>query len=602
MSDFALLIVIFVGTLAVASVLRLGLRPEPGGKRPGLDARGLLLFVPVLTLLFSGAARDVLVPMQGALAIYLLCAIGEALGTSRLVRIVVVIGTGLVVHHAGVSIETVTLPMTDLYWDLGWLSPVLTVVWLWACSSLFGRAGSIPNVAYGMAGLSGLTFYLVCMMVPWATGESARWLALAVAGVSLAQLPSIGQTAPRSAVPSSYAMGFLIGCLAILGALKHTAALAALLPILVISVPLFGATYTYAAALRGRARGMHIGQRRQHLHELLLEQGYTPGQVFGVLMGVSAYTCMLGLGLVALIGQPAWLKLAVLVVGMTSGPFIFFVVMRMIAHGPPRPVTDETPAIDLFNVRLHPVTMDEALARAEQFIREGGPHMIVTSDTSAVVRAQDDEELRTIINEADLATVDGQGVVVCARLLNLPIAQRVAGVDMMQRLCEIAARLSQPVALLGAAPGVAEQAGRNLQEACPGLDIVYIHDGYFAEDEDAQIVADIRAARPMVLFVAMGIPKQEKWIKAHMEELNVAVSMGVGGSLDVLAGRVQRAPAWMRGCGLEWLYRTLREPRRLPRLAALPRMLMMTLHELATSPDPAMGLMDQPAVRGDDRP
>ncbi len=592
MSDLVLLSIIFVGTIAAASVLRVGLRPPPGQKQPRLEARGLLLFVPLLVLLAADAPGDLLVPVLGALAIYLLCAIGEALGTARLARILVVIVTGVIVYSQGVSIDTLKIPLSDVWFSLGWASPVLTVLWLWVCASLFGRAGSIPGVAYGVAGLSGVTFYLVCLMVPWATGDSARLLAIAIAGVSLAQLPAVGQVATRPAVPSSYAMGFLIGCLAILGALKHTAALAALLPILAISVPLFGATYTFAAALRGRARGMLIGQRRQHLHELLLEQGYSPGQVFGVLMSVSAYMCLLGLALVSLIGQPAWLKLLVLALGITVGPSFFFVVLRMLRHGPAPQMQDgEPPVIDLFNVRLHPVTMDDALAQAERFMSEGGPHMIVTSDTSAVVRAQHDEELRTIINEADLATVDGQGVVVCARLLNIPIMQRVAGVDMVGRLCEIAARLGQPVAMLGAAPGVADEAAQNLKQMYPGLEVVYTQHGYFGDDDEPRILAEIKEAAPMVLFVAMGIPKQEKWIKKHMDELGVPVSMGVGGSLDVFAGRVKRAPAWMRSCGLEWLYRTAKDPKRAPRLAALPRMFLMTVWELLMSPAPPSGVM-----------
>lgn len=148
---------------------------------------------------------------------------------------------------------------------------------------------------------------------------------------------------------------------------------------------------------------------------------------------------------------------------------------------------------------------------------------------------------------------------------------------MMARLCEICGRLNQPIALLGAMPGVAEEAARRLEEHYPGLRVVYHHDGYFSPEEEPAIVAAIREARPAVLFVAMGIPKQEKWIHRHMDELQVPVCMGVGGSLDVIAGRVKRAPAWMQRWGLEWLYRTALEPRRLPRLAALPRLFFMSL-------------------------
>jgi len=170
---------------------------------------------------------------------------------------------------------------------------------------------------------------------------------------------------------------------------------------------------------------------------------------------------------------------------------------------------------------------------------------------------------------------------------------------MMQELCGVAVRLGKPIALLGAAPGVADEAARKLQEMYPGLQVVYTHHGYFTPEEEPDIVRAIREARPAVLFVAMGIPKQEKWIKAHLDELQVPVSMGIGGSLDVLAGRVPRAPLWMRRCGLEWLYRTMREPKRLPRLAALPKLFLMTMHELLASPDPGAGITGRPATEQD---
>ena len=154
----------------------------------------------------------------------------------------------------------------------------------------------------------------------------------------------------------------------------------------------------------------------------------------------------------------------------------------------------------------------------------------------------------------------------------------------MEQLCEICARLGRRIALLGATPGVAEEAARVLEARYPGLRVTYCHHGYFAPEDEAGIVAEIQRAEPAALFVAMGIPKQEKWIRAHIDELQVPVCMGVGGSLDVIAGRVKRAPVWMQRWGLEWLYRTMLEPRRLPRLAALPRLFMMTLGKAVFSP------------------
>ncbi len=592
-TDLLLLGTTFAGTLGFASILRAALAGRQEHEPPRLDARGLLLFVPLVALFAMRAGEGLLVPMLGALAVYQLAMLSKVLHTPRSLRIVLVLGAAAVLHHYGVSIDSFRVPFTTITMPLGWASLPITAGWLLLCAVLFGRAATIPSVCYGVAALSGVTFYLVALMVPWAVGEPARLLALIVAGVSLAQLPAAGQISQLPSQPSGYAIGFLIGALAVVGALKHTAALAAVLPMLVISVPLFGATYTYVSALRG----MRIGQRRQHLHELLLDQGYSARQVFGVLMGLSAYLCLLGLLMVSLIAQPVWLKALVLVGGLMFGPLVFFVILRCLRRPDMAFAEGEPLEVEMFNVRLHPLSMEAALERAEGFIREGGPHMIVTSDTSAIVRAQEDEELRTIINEADLATMDGQGVVLCARLLNFPVSNRVPGVDMMEQLCEICARLGRPVALLGAAPGVADEAARVLEARYPGLRVTYRHHGYFAPEDEPQIVAEIQRAEPAALFVAMGIPKQEKWIRAHIDELQVPVCMGVGGSLDVVAGKVKRAPAWMQRWGLEWLYRTMLEPRRLPRLAALPRLFMMTLRKAVFSPgshDVGVGPADAP--------
>lgn len=573
MNDALLFGLIAAGTVGLASVLRAALSGEQEHDPPYLDARGLLLFVPLIVLLGAGASLDVLVPVMTGLALYLVVALGTVLGMPRGARVVLVLAAAAILFAHGVQIETFRIPFTAYTVALGPLSFPITAGWLLVCAVLFGRAGGIPSVSFGVAGITGVSFYLICRMVPWATGAAAQTLAVAVAAVCLAQLPRWGQVSHKPAIPSSYAMGFVIGALAVVGSLKHAAAIAALLPILLIGVPLFGATYTYVSALRG----MRIGERRQHLHEVLLQRGYSPRQVLGVLLGLAAYMGLLGLLMVTLIPQPPWLKLLVLLAGLAFGPPAGFLILRMMRRESPAEVTGDPVTVEMFNVRLHPVTMDEALARAEEFIREGSPHMIVTSDTSAVVRAQEDQELRTIMNEADLVTMDGQGVVLCARMLDFPVAGRVPGCDMMQRLCEICGRLEQPIALLGAAPGIAEEAAGILEQRYSGLRVVYQHHGYFDERDEPRIIEEIRRARPAALFVALGIPKQEKWIKRHMHELQVPVCMGVGGSLDVIAGRVRRAPEWMQRCGLEWLYRTAMDPRRLPRLAALPKLFLWTI-------------------------
>ena len=156
---------------------------------------------------------------------------------------------------------------------------------------------------------------------------------------------------------------------------------------------------------------------------------------------------------------------------------------------------------------------------------------------------------------------------------------------MVGEICKVAARLERSVYLLGAAPGVADKAAEKLQELAPGLQVAGCRDGYFKPEDEAAIVAEVAGLHPGALFVALGIPRQEKFIKQHMAALGVPVCIGIGGSFDVISGLKKRAPRWMQRTGLEWLYRVSKEPSRLPRLTALPRIVIMSFRELLRAPD-----------------
>jgi N-acetylglucosaminyldiphosphoundecaprenol N-acetyl-beta-D-mannosaminyltransferase len=179
-----------------------------------------------------------------------------------------------------------------------------------------------------------------------------------------------------------------------------------------------------------------------------------------------------------------------------------------------------------------------------------------------------------------MVTADGIGVVLSARLLNLPIFERVSGCDMVAAMCELSARRGYRLFFLGAAPGIAERAVENLRQRYPQMVVAGVHHGYFPPEEEEAIVEMIRRARTDILFVALGIPKQEQFIHRNMERMQAAVCIGVGGSFDVYAGAVKRAPLWMQRLGLEWLYRTACQPRRIGRLWAIPRLLYLTLRHL----------------------
>jgi len=225
--------------------------------------------------------------------------------------------------------------------------------------------------------------------------------------------------------------------------------------------------------------------------------------------------------------------------------------------------------IDFAGIKVDNVTIDEAVAKAQAFLASGRPHLIVTPNPEMIVAAQADEELRAIINAADLRVPDGISLVVVSKILGRPLKERVAGIDLMTRLCGLKAR----VFLLGSGEGVALEAARQLTGKNPGLQVVGTQDGYFSDDSG--VVKKIQSARPDIIFVGLGAGRQERWLNRHLPELGVKIGLAVGGSLDVLSGRKKRAPKWIQALYIEWLYRLLTEPQRWQRQLALPKFLWL---------------------------
>ena len=232
---------------------------------------------------------------------------------------------------------------------------------------------------------------------------------------------------------------------------------------------------------------------------------------------------------------------------------------------------------DIMGVRFDNVSMDEAVAAAAELIGRDCAACCVTPNSEIVYETLHDPGLRELVNSADLVLPDGSGVVLAARILGTPLKQKVAGIDFAEQLAGYLAREGLRLYLLGAKPGIAELAAQKLCERHPGLQIAGLADGYF-KDEQA-VVERIRAARADVLFVCLGAPKQELFMRAHREELGVRFMIGLGGSLDGFAGTVKRAPRWMRRLGLEWLYRLIREPWRFRRMLRLPKFIFAVVRK-----------------------
>ena len=227
------------------------------------------------------------------------------------------------------------------------------------------------------------------------------------------------------------------------------------------------------------------------------------------------------------------------------------------------------PGAVVLGVPLDDVTLGEAVDRCSELVeagrRTGRTHQVTTVNVDFIVNALDDPQLRRVLQESDLAVPDGMPVVWGSRLLGAPLRERVAGADLVPALAARAAQEGYRMFLFGSADGVAERAAALLEHRYPGAAVTGTAGPLFrrVDDMDPQVLEEIRAARPDILCVALGHPKQERWIARHRAALGVPVMIGVGGTLDFLVGAKRRAPVWMRRSGLEWAHRVATEPRRL---------------------------------------
>ena len=227
--------------------------------------------------------------------------------------------------------------------------------------------------------------------------------------------------------------------------------------------------------------------------------------------------------------------------------------------------------VEILGVNVDSITFEEALKKAENLVKTEGVSMIFTPNPEIIMCAKNDDEMRDILNSADICTADGIGVVYGSRILGTPVPERVAGFDLVCALLETLAKSGEGVFLFGAKPGVAEAAKAKMEEKYPGICVAGCHHGYFKPEDEDDIVQKINSSGAKLLLVCLGAPKQEKWIAKNLEKLNVPISIGAGGSLDVLAGEVERAPEIYQKLCIEWLYRALKEPKkRLPRIMKLP--------------------------------
>lgn len=228
--------------------------------------------------------------------------------------------------------------------------------------------------------------------------------------------------------------------------------------------------------------------------------------------------------------------------------------------------------IDVLGVGFDNLSMTEAVERGWELMRQRRAAYVVTPNPEIVMTCRKDPEAMAAVSGAALTIPDGIGIIYGAKLRRTPLKEKVPGIEFTTRLMERMAKESKSVFLLGSKPGVAEKARDRLTAAHPGLVVAGVHDGYF--QEDSPVVEQVNAVAPDLLLVCLGAPKQEKWMMRNAPRLDVGLMIGAGGSMDVFAGVVERAPQKWSDAGLEWLYRLKQDPRRIGRMAALPKFMM----------------------------
>jgi N-acetylglucosaminyldiphosphoundecaprenol N-acetyl-beta-D-mannosaminyltransferase len=217
--------------------------------------------------------------------------------------------------------------------------------------------------------------------------------------------------------------------------------------------------------------------------------------------------------------------------------------------------------VELFGVPTDVLTMEETILAARGLVRRGTPHQHVVLNAAKVVALDRDPRLRAVIEKCDLVNADGASVVWASRVLGRPLPERVTGVDLFLRLVEAAAADGTSVYFLGATQEVVESVVSVFSKRFPRLKVAGYRNGYW--DDDNAVIDEVRAARPDYLFLAIPSPRKEFWVNEHLKALGVPFVMGVGGSFDVVAGKVSRAPVWLQRVGMEWTWRLLQEPRRM---------------------------------------
>ncbi|MDT3700212.1 MAG: WecB/TagA/CpsF family glycosyltransferase [Thermincola sp.] len=232
--------------------------------------------------------------------------------------------------------------------------------------------------------------------------------------------------------------------------------------------------------------------------------------------------------------------------------------------------------VPILGIEIDNLNLAEVVGRINDLVQQRRPSLIVTANPEIIMRARQDRSFANCLKAAEVVTADGIGLIIAAELLGTPLKERVTGIDLITELFRESQSKNYRFYFVGAKPGIAEKAALNIREKFPQIEIVGVRHGYF--QDDSAIISDILDKKPDILLAALGMGKQESWVRERVIPAGVPVSIGVGGSFDVFAGEAKRAPRWMQRAGVEWLYRLFKQPSRFWRMLELPKFLTAVIY------------------------
>lgn len=463
----------------------------------------------------------------------------------------------LILFLGGIKIDFIAHPFKGYIYLNPYSSFLLTFLWLIFMTKIIMLTNRLDGLTLTLAYIISLTFFATTLLQASSHLKFAATLSLIIAGSCLGFLPNNFYPAKIKIGQAEGAfLGFILATLSILSVSKKVAFIILLIPLSIVCVPLI---LVISSILHAYLSGSSF--KIKPAHKLLIFKMNTLSMVLFIsfiCLNLSLIVCALMVGLYQI---SIILFLSLSITFLLLGKRFLFKEEEDISF--PR-------QIKILGVRIDGVGMEEAVRAIEEFIEQGEPHQVITPNSSMVLCARQDRELAQILNRSSLSVPDGIGLLWAAEFYGTPIKERVTGIDLMKHLCLAASKKGYSLYLLGAKEDVARRAKDHLLATHSHLKVVGHHQGFFDKEEEKEIISEIREKRPDILFVGMGAINQEKWIAKHLKELRVPVCIGVGGSFDVVSGRLKRAPLWVMNRGFEWLYRLLIQPWRILRITALP--------------------------------